>query len=146
MILDNFRLEDYNAFKYEHKCVVEELTCKYLGDLNLLLKNIKEDNDNNIYGAFYIAYYNDYPIGMISISNNGGKYFISAGILKEYRGYHMAALLLDEFTEKAFDCYEKIDYIYLSIDEKNYASINTAMLVGYENVGENTYFIKKYKK
>ena len=147
MILDNFMLEEFSEFNMEHTLVIEELGCKYLGDLKLLLKNIKDDNENGIYGAMYIAYYNDYPVGMISINTgSSGKYYISAGILKKYRGYHLAALLLDEFTEKVFDSHDEINDIYLLIDEKNYPSQNTAKLVGYNQIDNITYVMKKYKK
>ena len=148
MELDNFILEDYNPFNIEHKSVIVELendasATKYLGDLNLFYKNILDDQEEGYFAHLYIAYYNECPIGFISINVNDNKYYIASGLLKEYRGYHLAALLLQEFSEKVFEVREDINNLYLAINEKNFASRKTAELVGYSQDNKVRYQMKR---
>ena len=148
MKLDNFRLEDYNPYDFNHKSVIVQLendssATKYLGDLNLFYKNILDDQEEGYFAHFYIAYYNDYPIGFISINVNDNKYFIASGLLKEFRGYHLAALLLQEFSDKVFELRNDINDLYLSINEKNFASRKTAELVGYTKENKVRYQMKR---
>jgi len=148
MELDNFMLEKYNPFKIEHRCVITELendvsANRYLGDLNLFYRNIMNDKEEGYFANLYIANYNNYPIGFISINVNDNKYYIASGLLKEFRGYHLAALLLQEFSEKIFEVRPEINNLYLSINEKNFASRKTAQLVGYEQENTIRYKMKR---
>ena len=148
MELDNFRLEDYNPYDFNHKSVIVQLendasATRYLGDLNLFYKNILDDQEEGYFAHLYIAYYNDYPIGFISINVNDNKYFIASGLLKEFRGYHLAALLLQEFSDKVFELRNDINDLYLSINEKNFASRKTAELVGYTQENKVRYQMKR---
>ncbi len=90
--LDNFVLEEYSKDNYEHIEVINKLNSddsvkRYLGNINYSIARIERRKtedclSKNINSAF-ISYYNDYPIGYISIYYKEGKHHISYGILCE---------------------------------------------------------------
>lgn len=142
--LDNFILEKLDLSYKDHQDVINSLTVdkntqKYLGDLLYSFKRIELRHMENPLNAAYIAYYNDYPIGYISLSYMKNSYQLSIGILPAYRGQNMAALLTDEFSEYLFDNYKEINDISLEINTKNIGSIKSAILASYQQVGETTY-------
>lgn len=137
MELDNFILEEYNEYSKIHSEVMNILcsdvaTKKYLGNLKYAVSriNLRKIDDNC--NAFYIAFYNDEPIGYISLTNIDGYFQVSSSILPEFRGQHFAALLLEEFSEKVFEVYNYINKIDLVIDAKNIGSIKSAELADYK--------------
>ena len=166
--LDNFDLYEYNDSK-EHQAVIEKIEASdpnnYLGNIKYAIKRINQrkiDNPNNF---AFIAYYNDYPIGYISLTYVDSEYQISAGTLPEFRKQNLSSLLLEEFSERILD-YKKvseminkfelsntnlkeiykegitekeIDKLVLKIDTTNEASHKVAELVGYEQVDNVTF-------
>lgn len=140
MKLDNFVLEKYSEYDDIHNEVLNNLgsdnaTKKYLGDLRYAIFRIEQRKQEYDCNAFYIAFYNDYPIGYISLTNIKYSFQISSAILPKYRGQHFAALLLQEFSEKVFETYSYIDKLDLVIENKNIGSIKSAELAGYEKEG-----------
>jgi len=143
--LDNFVLEEYN---YTHNKIIEELqidqnTKKYLGDLKFTISMIKKRNLENNIDKAYVAYYNNYPIGFITISYMDEKYQISYAILPEYRKQNLGSLLLQEFSEAIFQEYSNIDELILKIKEDNIGSQNVAELAGFEKSAKETFTQRK---
>lgn len=144
MKLDNFYLIAYNENEPTHQKVIEELYLdhdgrKYLGSLDYQLQVIAKRKEENIHNNAYIAYYNEEPIGYISLTYKNDRYFISYGIRPTFRGEYLGSLLLQEFSEKLFAIYPDIDKLSLMIDNLNTGSKKTAFLAGYEQESENIY-------
>ena len=146
--LDNFVLEDYDEFDYNHKCTIMELSNdidarNYLYDVKWKMDAVKRRSEDNPLNLAYVAFYNDYPIGIITLSYINREYYISYGILPEYRKQYLASLLLQEFSEYLFTTYPEIDALNLSIVEKNTGSVHTAKRVGYERITNPRYSMKR---
>lgn len=147
--LDNFTLEPYSKNNIDHRSVVitlgnDQATKKYLGDLDYMIERIRQRRLENFVDEAYVVYYGgDYPIGILSLSVLEGKYEISIGILPEYRGQHLASLLLSEFTELTFEMYPELESISTQINPSNEGSIKSAMLAGYERKNKTEYSIKR---
>ena len=144
MKLDNFNLEEYDKTNVDHKTTVIEigndtLGRDYLGDLEYHIACINKRKENSLINYAYIAYYDIEPVGFISISSKENGYEISYGIRPKYRGEHLGALLLQEFTERVFEKYDNIDEIKLIISNVNTGSKKTALLAGYEKKNSSTY-------
>lgn len=147
MKLDNFILEEYDNTKEDHKRTILEISSDaegrmYLGDLRTTVDCIKGFGDNESFNCVYIAYYNDTAVGFISISENCD-YEICSGIRPKYRGEHLGALLLQEFSEKIFEKYNEVDELKLYIDNTNISSIKSAKLVGYEEIENEIYSLRR---
>jgi len=143
--LDNFLLEEYDESNVEHKSLVIELDNEhsYLGDVLYRIESIKEQYSEQPmeFNHCYIVYYNDYPIGLITISKLLNDYEICYGILPKYRKQYLASLLLQEFSYKMLD-----DFNYelsLFISSENIGSKKTAELAGYEKVNFLKYKMSK---
>lgn len=140
--LDNFILEEYNHNIHSNilnKLQMDENTKKYLGDLRFAILMIeKRKLESNINNA-YIAYYNDYPIGFISITYSEELYQISYSILPEYRKQNLGSLLLQEFSEVLFEKYANINELTLKIKEHNIGSKSVANLSGFEQIDNETF-------
>ena len=135
MELDNFFLAEYDFQNVDHRTVALEIENAdkehYLGDLEYHIARINQRREDNRCNHAYIAYYNDYPVGFISIFTEADSYQISYGIRPEKRGEYLGALLLQEFSEKMFEVYPEIDKLTLVIKNPNEYSKRTADLVGY---------------
>ena len=135
MELDNFFLAEYDFQNVDHRTVALEIENAdkehYLGDLEYHIARINQRREDNRCNHAYIAYYNDYPVGFISIFTEADSYQISYGIRPEKRGEYLGALLLQEFSEKMFEVYPEIDKLILVIKNPNEYSKKTADLVGY---------------
>jgi len=136
MQLDNFILKDYYDLDIEHKTVAVNLyndpdVKRYFSDflyyIELSLNRYKENFKNRVYVVYYGNENYSYPVGMLILNVYGDKYELSYAILKEYRGEHLATMLLQEYTEYFFDKYKDIDKIYLHINTKNTGSIKVAL-------------------
>lgn len=135
--LDNFILEEYNDSNVEHKAAIKELDNEnsFLGSVTRSiekLNNEKEEKKLN-QDCAYVAYYENHPIGFISISTSKDKYVIRYGILPIYRKKHLGFLLLQQFSNKMFE-QPNIDELTLFINNTNTASKKIANLVGYEQI------------
>lgn len=140
--LDNFILEEYNSSIHNDildKLQIDQNTKKYLGDLKFAITMIKKRNLENTINKAYIAYYNNYPIGLITISYIEESYQISYAILPEYRKQNLGSLLLQEFGEALFEKYSNIDELTLKIKEHNTGSKNVAKLAGFEESAKETF-------
>lgn len=142
MELDNFYLEQYNDKNIDHKTVIVELYNDndgktYLGDLNYQVQEIAKKNEEDNHNVAYIAYYNEEPVGYISLTATNKSFQISYGICPKKRGEYLGALLLQEFSEKVFEIYDDIDKLTLIINNLNTGSKKTAKLAGY--IKENSY-------
>ena len=138
--LDNFILEEYNEKNIEHRSTIIELqndlsSQKYLGDINYSLIKLEENKKNKA----YISYYNEVPIGYISLFVINNNYEISYGILPKYRKQNLGALLLEEFSEKLFDIYLDIDKLSLQINQSNIGSIKLAKLADFKKENSTKY-------
>lgn len=143
--LDNFILEEYN---YNHNNILNQLqidqnTKKYLGDLKFTITMIKKRNIENNINKAYIAYYNNYPIGFITVSYMEESYQISYAILPEYRKQNLGSLLLQEFSEALFQKYSNIDELVLKIKDDNIGSKNVARLAGFEESAKESFTQKR---
>ena len=115
MKLDNFRLEEYDVYSMEHNRVLKEISdaasLKYLGDLDFHVKRVYErGNKNGGLNEVFIAYYNELPVGFISITHKDFGYEIASGIIPKERGAHLGELLLQEFSEKIFETRKDVTY------------------------------------
>lgn len=136
MQLDNFDLEEYDRNNIEHKTVVIELENdkngkQYLGNIEYQVDAINIRREEDMANRTYIAYYDMKPVGYISLTHKKDLYEISYGIRPKCQGERLGALLLQEFSEKVFEDYEKIDELTLMINTQNTSSKKTAELAGY---------------
>lgn len=142
--LENFILEEYNKNSNEHIEVISNLNKdqnvkKYLGNINYSIERINERKKENKYNKAFISYYNNYPVGYISLSYIGSEFQISYGILNEYRKQNLAALLLEEFSEYLLENYQDIEELILKIKEDNIGSIKVAELADYYKESNEKY-------
>lgn len=98
-------------------------------------KRIEENRCNHA----YIVYYADIPIGFISITNKDESYQISYGIRLKSREEHLGTLLLQEFSEKMYEIYPKIDKLTLVISDVNERSQDAVTLAGYTQENNTRY-------
>lgn len=142
--LENFILEEYNKNNNEHTEVIYNLNKdqnvkKYLGNINYSIERISERKKENKYNKAFIPYYNNYPVGYISLSYINSEFQISYGILNEYRKQNLAALLLEEFSEYLLENYQDIEELILKIKEDNIGSIKVAELADYYKESNEKY-------
>lgn len=148
MELDNFFLSEYDTKNIDHKTTIIELENdtegrKYLGNLEYHIDMVNKRQEENRCNHAYIAYYNDTPIGFISITNKDESYQISYGIRPKNRGEYLGALLLQEFSEKMYEVYPEINTLTLIINDLNTGSRKTADLAGYTQENRVRYTQKK---
>ncbi len=149
MELKSFRLENYSDSKQEHRSIIiqlwnDKLSHKYLYDLS---KEIELLNELYIYdkkNKAFIVYYEDKPIGYISLMSVDNKCTISYGLIPEYRGKHLCTNLLREFTYEVLKTYEDINKLSLIICNDNIGSQKVAKNAGYEK--ETIIRYSKYRK
>ena len=137
MELDNFFLAEYDPRNIDHKTVIiklenADLKDKYLGNLEYHIEKTNKRREYNRCNHAYISYYDDIPIGFISIYTENDSYQISYGIIPERRQEYLGALLLQEFSEKMYEVYPEIGNLTLTIKPNNEASRKLAKLVGFE--------------
>jgi len=142
LVLDNFTLVEYEENNAQHKDVVSRIVLNdedgYLRYLEQGIKLINQRKNENDINYCYIAYYNDYPVGYISIFYFSNAYRIIYGMLPEYRRQNLCALLLEEFSEKMLEN-NKIDELVLDIFPDNIGSIKVAELADYKQTDEFTH-------
>ena len=153
MNLDNFYLAPYNGGNMEHRNIFLKLWNdkagkEYLGDLEYNIKTIRQTKKEDSRNEFYIAYYGDQqnnyrPVGFIALTTMNNDFEITSGIIPEFRHQHMAALLLEDFTEKIFESYSDIDELTLRIKDSNVPSKKTAQLVGYVKRDREKYTLRR---
>ncbi len=147
--LNSFYLESYIDIKNSHRFVIDQLEDDhdakiFLGNLGGYINKVLNRKEEDIlYNDVYIAYYQDHPIGFISLTHEKDIYEIASGVLKEARGKHLGALLLREFTQKVFETCPRIDKLTLIIKNSNTRAIKTAISVGYQFDGQ--YYSQKRK-
>ena len=110
--LDNFVLEDYDEFDYNHKCTIMELSDdidarNYLYDVKGKMDAVKRRSEDNPLNLAYVAFYNDYPIGIITLSYINREYYISYGICQS-----IANSIWHRY------CYKNLVNIYLRLIRK----------------------------
>lgn len=140
--LDNFILEEYDENFHNNilnRLQADNNTKKYLGDLKFSIMMIKKRKLENNINKFYIAYYNKYPIGFISITYKDDEYQISYSILNKYRNQNLGSLLLQEFSEAIFERYYNVNELILKIENDNIGSKKVADLAGYNQIDNNTF-------
>lgn len=148
MELDNFFLAEYDSENIDHKTVVIELendsyAKNYLGNLSYHIERINQRKENNRCNHAYIAYYDDVPVGFISVYLEQEMYQISYGIVPEKRGEYLGALLLQEFSEEMFEEYPEINTLTLLINNLNTGSKKTANLAGYNHISGASHTMKR---
>ena len=150
MELDNFILKEYNEKNIEHSSIIDTLDLdekskNFIGRTRTLIQiiNKRKEDEDYLHNNTYIAYYNDRPVGYISLTHKEDNYEIISGLLKEERNQHLGALLLLEFSEKVFEKYKDIDKLTLKINSKNLGSIKCAELVGYKHENKDIYTMKR---
>lgn len=139
MELDSFILEKYDSSRKLHQEIVTSLmqsqNSEYLGNIYYMIESIykRKANDFRHLNEVFIAYYNDYPVGLISITYLNERQEISIGILEKYRHQYLGSLLTFEFMEKIFELYPDINELYEVVDGKNINSQKMAKKIGSEN-------------
>lgn len=144
MKLEFFELQEYNDLNTEHRAVITELfndksSKQYLGNLYYSICRINERKQQNELNYAFIAYRKEQPIGYISITTKDQNHEIIYGIIPKYRGENLGMLLLQDFTDHIFLKYKNINELSLIINKSNTYSKNTAILAGYDEVGDNRY-------
>jgi len=139
MELDSFILEKYYSSRKLHQEIITSLmqsqNSEYLGNIHYMIESIykRKAYDFRHLNEVFIAYYNDYPVGLISITYLNERQEISIGILEKYRHQYLGSLLTFEFMEKIFELYPDINELYGVIDGKNINSQKMAKKIGSEN-------------
>lgn len=139
MELDSFILEKYDSSRKLHQEIITSLmqsqNSEYLGNIHYMIESIykRKAYDFRHLNEVFIAYYNDYPVGLISITYLNERQEISIGILEKYRHQYLGSLLTFEFMEKIFELYPDINELYGVIDGKNINSQKMAKKIGSEN-------------
>ena len=140
--LASFLLEEYDESIIDHKIVAIKLDNEN-SFLGCVTRHIEKLNENKLKNdCAYVAYYNDTPIGFISIRALKENYEIRYGILPEYRNQHLGTLLLKEFSNKMFEN-PNISELNIFINSANIASRKLALQVGYEKVTSVKYKMNK---
>lgn len=146
--LDNFVLEEYNQSNSEHVYVIDELnkdqnTKKFLGNVNYTIERTMDRRIDNPYNIPFIPYYNNYPVGYISLVYIHDEYQVIMGILGQFRKQNLGALLLEKFSDYFLFHYSDIDSLHLKIEEDNIGSRKVANLVGYHQDSSTKYSRKR---
>jgi len=164
--LDNFTLYEYKDCG-EFDDIIRKIelsdSSHYLGNIKYAIKRINQRKMENPNNFAFMAYYDDCPMGYISITYVDSQYQVSVGVLPEFRKQNLGSLLLEEFSERILDyknvhdliekcegkvkpdMYDKglssvdIEELVLKIDPSNIASHKMAQSVGYEQVDSTTY-------
>ncbi|MBD9074375.1 N-acetyltransferase [bacterium] len=121
------------------------LMTEYLGNIHYMIESIykRKANDFRHLNEVFIAYYNDYPIGLISITYLNERQEISIGILEKYRHQYLGSLLTFEFMEKIFELYPDINELYEVVDDKNSNSQKLVQRIGGESTKEKGTFMMR---
>lgn len=149
MELDSFILEKYDSSRKLHQEIVTSLmrsqNSEYLGNIHYMIESIykRKANDFRNLNEVFIAYYNDYPIGLISITYLNERQEISIGILEKYRHQYLGSLLTFEFMEKIFELYPDINELYEVVDDKNSNSQKLVQRIGGESTKEKGTFMMR---
>ena len=149
MELDSFILEKYDSSRKLHQEIVTSLmrsqNSEYLGNIHYMIESIykRKANDFRHLNEVFIAYYNDYPIGLISITYLNERQEISIGILEKYRHQYLGSLLTFEFMEKIFELYPDINKLYEVVDDKNSNSQKLVQRIGGESTKEKGTFMMR---
>ena len=149
MELDSFILEKYDSSRKLHQEIVDSLmqsqNSEYLGNIHYMIESIykRKANDFRHLNEVFIAYYNDYPIGLISITYLNERQEISIGILEKYRHQYLGSLLTFEFMEKIFELYPDINELYEVVDDKNSNSQKLVQRIGGESTKEKGTFMMR---
>lgn len=149
MELDSFILEKYDSSRKLHQEIVTSLmqsqNSEYLGNIHYMIESIykRKTNDFRHLNEVFIAYYNDYPIGLISITYLNERQEISIGILEKYRHQYLGSLLTFEFMEKIFELYPDINELYEVVDDKNSNSQKLVQRIGGESTKEKGTFMMR---
>ncbi len=149
MELDSFILEKYDSSRKLHQEIVTSLmqsqNSEYLGNIHYMIESIykRKANDFRNLNEVFIAYYNDYPIGLISITYLNERQEISIGILEKYRHQYLGSLLTFEFMEKIFELYPDIKELYEVVDDKNSNSQKLVQRIGGESTKEKGTFMMR---
>ena len=149
MELDSFTLEKYDSSRKLHQEIVTSLmqsqNSEYLGNIHYMIESIykRKANDFRHLNEVFIAYYNDYPIGLISITYLNERQEISIGILEKYRHQYLGSLLTFELMEKIFELYPDINELYEVVDDKNSNSQKLVQRIGGESTKEKGTFMMR---
>ena len=145
MKLDNFDLVEFDWHSSEHVDVIRRISSKYLGDISYMVDRINLRKEEDFFhNKFYIAYYNDRPIGFISITHKDFGYEISSGLVPEERGYYLGPMLLQEFSEEIFRVMPEIHQLVLKISSTNVKGQKSAIRAGYEpSKSDNEMFVQR---
>ena len=149
MELDSFILEKYDSSRKLHQEIVASLmqsqNSEYLGNIHYMIESIykRKANDFRHLNEVFIAYYNDYPIGLISITYLNERQEISIGILEKYRHQYLGSLLTFEFMEKIFELYPDINELYEVVDDKNSDSQKLVQRIGGEETKQKGTFMMR---
>ena len=148
MKLDNFDLVEFDKFSSEHRNVIERIYSKYLGNINYMIDRINfRKEDDYAHNRFFIAYYNDRPIGFISITRKDFGYEVSSGLVPEERGYYLGPMLLQEFSEEIFNSMPDVHQLVLKISPTNIKGQSSAIRAGYvQDENDKETFIQKRGK
>lgn len=128
--------------------VIDELnkdqnTKKFLGNVNYTIERTMDRRIDNPYNIPFIPYYNNYPVGYISLVYIHDEYQVIMGILGQFRKQNLGALLLEKFSDYFLFHYSDIDSLHLKIEEDNIGSRKVANLVGYHQDSSTKYSRKR---
>lgn len=149
MELDSFILEKYDSSRKLHQEIITSLmqsqNSEYLGNIHYMIESIykRKANDFRHLNEVFIAYYNDYPVGLISITYLNERQEISIGILEKYRHQYLGSLLTFEFMEKIFELYPDINELYEVVDDKNSNSQKLVQRIGGEPTKQKGTFMMR---
>ena len=140
-----FNLELFDINNNSHNILFDELwnddnTKKYLFDRREFINNIIMGDGT--YNCIYLIKLGDEYIGFVSLYYIDNTYEICDGIINRFRNRGYSKMILTEFSKYVFDNTD-INKLYCYIDKDNIASIKSALKVGFDNVDDKEYVLKK---
>ena len=148
MTIGNLYLEEYDPNDGYHKAVISNLSNdpslqEFFFDFESYVENTIITGHLNGINKVYIAKANGEYIGMIIYSSVVGSVELSYAVLPYKRQQGYGYQLLSAFVDYLFSIRPELEEIKLQIPSTNEASIRTALSVGFEQVKESEYKIRK---
>lgn len=145
--MENIDFEDYRTSSIRHRTIMMTLNndpevAKFFYDFHGYVIGALTNRYLNNRSKVYVVSFDDEDVGMIFINNVMDKIELAYAILPDKRQKGYGHKMLEFFVEYVRAMYDDTE-IFLSINQKNLASIKTAESVGFVKAGSIIY---KYEK
>lgn len=135
--LQHFNLESYNEQDDNHAKIIkllndDEETYEFFFEINYMAFNYSEFKSSNAGNEFYVAFYDEVPIGVLSSLVLQGENHLGVAIIPSMRGLNLSSMLLKEFSEHLFLKNPNVNNVYVQIHPQNIGSIKNALKAGFQ--------------